>query len=109
MANQFTDAEKLDFVERLIVHWRKEARAQLRADGGKDWLILKSIAADLRAKSPDVKNRALFALGIQIENARAAKARLGYIEVGHMQAMAEALMAHWPAVKKALSRDAETV
>lgn len=101
-----SDDDKLAAVERLIEDFRW-ARKDPAVPEHATYLALKAIATDLRAPKVEAKGRALQSLGFQVDAARAFKARIGYVEVGHMQAMAEALMAHWPAVKKALSREAE--
>ena len=101
-----TVAEKLAIVEDLIVVFRW-ARHHPDEPAHRSWLALKEIASDLRAPLPETKTRALHALGVQVDVARRFRERVGYIEVGHMQAMAEALMAHWPAISRALAEAEE--
>lgn len=87
----YSTADKLQVVERIIVETRSSDEAA----------VLKEIAADLRA-SQSGKNRVANALAYHIDAALRTKARTGYIEVGHYQAIATGLIAHWPVVRRAL-------
>jgi hypothetical protein len=98
-AEIFTDEEKLGVVERIL--------DGLRQDGG--WLpeagdceILKSICADFRARSPAAIDKAIDSLEFQVHSATRAKARLGYVEIGHYQAIGDRVLAHWPVIRPAL-------
>jgi hypothetical protein len=70
--------------------------------------ILKEIHADLRARKPGAAIKALQALEFQVDQARKAKARLGYVDVGHHQALGNDVLAHWPVIRRGLELAAET-
>lgn len=92
--------EKILLVERLI---QDKARSTPGTPEHRRHEVLKSIAADLRTQLQKTNHVALQALSFQVTSARRQKARIGYLEVGHQQALAEAVLAHWPAVRQALA------
>lgn len=99
----YSDQEKLETLERVLDQSRyHEATRELFSR--EDRLILKAICADIKARDPAIGNRVLDAISFQVNSAALAKARLGYLDVGHHQALAEALLAHWPAVRVALEK-----
>jgi len=100
----FSLDEKLEAVEAAIVDLRAAARA-----GGprRTYDALRAVAIDLRAarSATGADGGHIFqVLKGQIERARRSKARLGYLEDGHRLALAEALLAHWPAIAEAFRR-----
>lgn len=70
-----------------------------------EYQALKEIHADLVAETPKEITKVLGAIAFQVESARKSKARIGIIEIGNMQTLAEGMMGRWwPVVKKALER-----
>ena len=92
----FTDEQKIEALERAIIGERQATGVRNE--------VLAAVAADLRAATAERVSGTLRSLQFQVDSARRSKARLGYMDVGHQQAMAEALLAHWPAVRAALKR-----
>ena len=99
--HQLTDAEKIYVVESIIEDLKARAPFDTRLPE------LKKLATFLRAQRPSSVPKVLEALEFQVCSALRSKARLGYIEVGHWQAIAEGLLAHWPVVRKALEKFGE--
>jgi hypothetical protein len=97
----FTVEDQIGAVERLIEDLRW-ARNDPTVPEHRTYTILKSLATDLRARLDGASNRTLDALAFQVESATKAKARIGYVEVGHHQAVSECVMANWPVIKRAL-------
>jgi hypothetical protein len=95
--------EKLAAVERLIVDLRW-ARNDPALPEHKTLAALKAIALDLRGQHAGAPRRTLDALTFQINSAARSKARVGHVEIGHLQAVAECLTAHWSVVRQALER-----
>lgn len=99
----YTRAEKLEVVEHLI-----ESHRWARYDDGVPehgtWLILKSIASDIRANMSGAPNRTLQALAFQVNVALKAKSRIGYLELDHMQAVTECVIAHWAILQRSLEK-----
>jgi hypothetical protein len=99
----YTDAEKLEVVEMILDRTRSaHPGGKIIPPQGVEVEILKSICVDLRMRSAAPSNKVLDALAFQINSAMKARVRLGYVEVGHYQAIAEALILHWPTVRVAL-------
>lgn len=92
-----TDQAKIALLETLIERHRDQ-----RGNPDSGYWILKALAADARARTPASTSKALSALSFQVETLARQRMRIGYAEVGHMQAVAEAVMAHWPAIRRAL-------
>jgi len=105
MSDDVMDAEKILVVERLVEALRLAgARANPGTPEHRDYLVLKAVAADLRAMLPETAHTALRSLQHQVNAAQRQKARLGFVEVGLQQGLAAAAVAHWPAVRMALAR-----
>ena len=103
----YTDREKLDIVEQVLDAERAGRERYEPCLFRDDELpILKSICSDLRARMATPSNKVLNALSFQINSGMKAKAALGYMEVGHHQAIAEALVLHWATVRLALEQHA---
>jgi hypothetical protein len=108
----YTDREKLDIVEQVLDAERAGRERYEPCLFRDDELpILKSICSDLRARmaahsAATPSNKVLNALSFQINSGMKAKAALGYMEVGHHQAIAEALVLHWATVRLALEQHA---
>lgn len=100
MAELIHPEEKIKVVERFIDGMR-HARDPNDADH-RTYLIMKQVAQDMRAQLQETSHGVLNALGRQVEAARRQKARIGFVEVGQLQAVAEGTMAHWPAIRRAL-------
>ena len=100
---RFSDQDKLAAIEEMIasLRWAKndEALPEHRL-----LMILKEIDRDVRARDPATTSRTLQTLAFHVDAATRAKARVGYLDAGHAQAVAEALMAHWSTVRRALER-----
>lgn len=96
-----TVEEKIDVVETLIEEYRW-ARNVETAPEHRIYGALKEIATDLRAATPAARSKVVDALRFQVDSAKRGKARIGYMEIGHMQALAEAVLAHWAVIKLAL-------
>ena len=105
-ARLYSNADKLAAVESVIemLRWARDDDTVIEHD---IWLKLKATAADLRARLDEAPGRTLDALAFQVNSALRAKARVGYIDVGHQQAIAEAFIAHWPVVSHALEKVGE--
>lgn len=101
MERTFTPEEKLAVVERMIEahRWARSAPGTKEQE---TWLALRAIASDVRATLPTAPGRTLQALSFQVDSARRSRARIGYLDVSHQQAVAEALLAHWLVVRRAL-------
>ena len=96
------DAEKLAVLERVIAGARSCNPAVFVVKPG-DIDALKAICSDIRARSPAAANKALEAIGFQVDSAIKCKRHLGYIEVGHAQALADRVLAHWVVLRLALT------
>ena len=99
----FTDEEKLEVLEDILDETRTSGTWSCDEDEAD---VLKSICAEIRAGSKP-PSQTLEALSFQVNAATRTKARIGYVEVGQFQAVAEGLIAHWPVVRLALERLAE--
>ena len=97
----YTDADKMKAVDLIIRDLRWAANDSALPE---NWTLgaLKALYADLHAATPTASNRVLDALDFQINSAMKSKARLGYIDAGHHQAVSECALAHWPAIRHAL-------
>jgi hypothetical protein len=98
----FTDEQKLKALETIIEDEREVARALGHRNDDEETLILKAICADIRSKSPAAINKTLDALAFQVNSATNSKARIGHVDVGHLQAVAECVIAHWEVIRLAL-------
>jgi len=99
----YTIEEKLSVVEFLIEQLR-DSRHELGAPNRGRYLILKSVAADLRARIPGEPLAACFELDEAIRAADASKTvPLGY-EIGKLRRIAEILIGRWPVVRQALEK-----
>ena len=96
-----TPEVKLATVERLIEDFRW-ARSDPMVPEHQTYNALKALAVELRAQSPRASNKALQVLSMPIEHAQRFKACMGYIDMGHHQAISEALIGQWPVVRRAL-------
>ena len=103
MKEEITVEEKIAAIERMIEEGR-HARSSPDESTHRAWLVLKSIAADLRAQRPQAPSAALQSLEFQVDSARRWKARIGFVDIGHHQAVSECLLANWTVVRKALER-----
>ena len=98
----FTTADQLQVTETLIEGLRWARAAEPEPPERRIWLVLKSIAASLRGRAPDANQKTLRALSYHVRVALRGKARIGYLELGHMQALSENVIAHWPVIEAAL-------
>lgn len=97
-----TDQMKIDLLDRLVIE-RRHARGNPESPNHVDYFTLKALAADARARLPTTAAIAIASVGHQIEAARKQKARIGFVEIGNQQAVAEAVIAHWPVIRRALA------
>jgi alkyl hydroperoxide reductase subunit AhpC len=100
MAADFTDAEKLETVEFFIEQLRIA-----KTDRGGDheiFLILKSIAADIRGRAPNAPGRARDRLQRAIDAAQASKTS-GYA-IPAVRRIAETVISEWPTIRQALEQ-----
>jgi hypothetical protein len=95
----FSPTAKLAVLENIIVAMRYKPAVKLTSH---DVAIIKQIADDVRATIAEKQSQVTEALAFQVQSALKCKARLGYIDVGHQQAVANGLLAHWPVVRRAL-------
>ena len=99
--NVYSDDEKLEVIEGILDADRDGNLDIFQLDERE---ILKAICSDLRARMATPSNKVLNALSFQINSGMKAKVALGYMEVGHHQAIAEALVLHWATVRLALEQ-----
>lgn len=97
-----SDAEVLTHIESII-----EANRDARAPGHQDadrLAALKQIAKEIRARTADTDGRSplLDALSFHVDAANRSKSRIGYHDVGNLQAVAECVLGNWPAIRAAL-------
>jgi|SRR5579863_821963 len=97
----FTDREKLEVVEHFIEQWRP-ARSSSICGERETYLILKSIADDLRARDRKRATEIVRALQKAIDGAHAKKTRLGW-EIGTLRHIAEFVIGKWPVIRTALN------
>lgn len=65
----------------------------------------KAMATEIRARQPTRGGAVLDAMTHAVDAAQRSKANIGYIEIGHMQHIAEGLLGRWwPVVKLSLQR-----
>lgn len=100
MTAKFSTAAKLETlgaVIRLLHAERPAFSAEIE--------VLREIEVGLRAEAPRQIGRVLEAMTFQIEIAKRSKARLGFIEIGNIQTLAEGLCGRWwPTVERALQQ-----
>jgi len=104
----FTTEEKLEVIEHFIVQWRPGRSSGI--EGERDtFLILKSIAADLRAQQPARKGEVLTELSklVDIANIHRDPATKNYTP-GRLQRVAHFVMGSWPVIRKALEQFKQT-
>jgi hypothetical protein len=99
----FTTEEKLAEVEQLVENFRWSRRYPEDPEY-QTYLVLKAIAEDLRAPLPATQNKALEVVGFVVNAAMRSKAQLGYLEVGHQQAIADRVMKYWGTIRSALEQ-----
>lgn len=100
-----TAEEKIAVVEELIEALRGAgARADQASPDNRRYHVLKAIAADLRGQLATAPEPALRSLSFQVDSAKRMKARIGYVDSGHHQAVSECLMSFWPVVRHALEQ-----
>ena len=88
----YSDAEKLMTLESIIENYRGTDAAD----------VLKTICTDIRTRMDANPSKALVALSFQVQSASKCKARNGFVEIGHQQAIATDVLAHWPVIRHAL-------
>jgi hypothetical protein len=70
--------------------------------------VLRSIEVEIRSQSDRQIGKVLEAMTFQVEMARRSKARLGFIEHGNMQTLAEGICgAWWTTIKHCLQHEKE--
>jgi len=108
----FSLDDKLACVEAVIEGYRDAARRPTSDPSIKVlYETLKAIALDIRAARAATGQDGghIFAvLKGQVERARRSKAQLGYLEIGHQQALANAMIAHWTVISEAFRAAAAT-
>jgi len=100
MAGEFTKQEKIEVVEHFITQWRPARSSSI--EGERDtYLILKAIAADLRADAPGRASDTALKIEKEIANAERRKTPSGY-EPGSLRAVAELVIGRWKTIRAAL-------
>jgi hypothetical protein len=100
--HSFTLEEKLEEIEQLIVESRRPG-SRYHHDR---FLILKAIAADLRATLDKPRSLSLGELERCIRKVKESHSALGY-EAGRLVETANTLIHHWPFVRQALEHFGE--
>ena len=101
MRAEFSPEAKLEVIEHLIETTRL-ARSNPELAEHHIHLVLKALARDLRAALPGAAGATLSTLEFAVNAARRSQAQLGFLEVGHQQAIATRVLAHWPVIRLAL-------
>jgi len=96
--------EKIALLEQMIRENRPARNLPADNPDHRRLTVLKAIAADIRADLQETRKKVLEALTFQIVAARRQKGQIGYMEIGMQQAVAEATLAHWPAIRRTLLR-----
>lgn len=96
----FTDREKLEVVEHFIEQWRP-ARSSSICGERDTYLILKSIADDLRARDRKRATETVRLMQKAIDNAYARKTGLGF-EIGSLRSIAEVVIGKWSTIRTSL-------
>lgn len=106
MRKDFTAAEKLKLLELMIEQTRAARNPEHESHTAH--LILRALARDVRASMTEQRAESLRVLSEHVDRARRSRARLGYLDVTVQQAIAAALLAHWPAVEQAFRAGAKS-
>lgn len=98
------DNKKLATLE-WAIECLRPYRSQPNTPEHEHLIALKAMAIELRARRPERGGAVLNAMTYAVEAAQRSKANIGYVEVGHMQHIAEGLLGRWwPVVKLSLER-----
>ena len=99
MAVNFTDQEKLETIEFFIEQWRVARNSET---GERDiYLILKSIAKDIRGRESQSISGTRILLEGAINRSLEAKTEHGY-QFGNLKQIAELTIGLWPTIRQAL-------
>lgn len=105
---RITEDEKLGAVERLVEKWRPH-RSQPNSDEGIEYLALKAVAADLRARRDEKIQDGTRKLQEAIDRVEASRVQPGYdYGIGQLRALAELTIGLWPLIRQSLQAYAET-
>jgi hypothetical protein len=104
MRNDFTAGDKLALLERMIEDTR--AARNPGHESHHAHMILRSLARDVRAATVEQRAESFRVISEHIDRAHRSRARIGYLDVTVQQAIAEAVLAHWPSVEQAFRRAA---
>lgn len=104
MLERFTDDEKLSVIERILDDLRTQS-GWFPMPGDRE--VLKAVCMDYRNRQPETANKAIEVIEFQINSAMRSQAQLGYLDVGHAQAVAERALKYWPTIRRALEQSAK--
>ena len=104
MAAEFTTEEKIEVLEHFIVQWRPGRSSGIEGER-ETFLILKAIAADLRAQRQDRKGQVLTELSklVQLADLHRDPETKNYTP-GRLQRVAHFVMGSWPVLRQALEQ-----
>lgn len=101
----YTDREKLETVEYLIELWRPGRSSSIESERA-TYLILKSIADEIRARDPLLSDDTLNKLERAIGNARKNRVQQTYSS-GNLREIAELVIGKWAVIREALASKAK--
>lgn len=97
----YTDREKLETVEYLIELWRPGRSSSIESERA-TFLILKSIADDIRGRDRERATETMTKLERAIGNARKSMFRGAYPS-GNLREIAEIVIGKWTTIREALA------